>query len=61
MSRTLRIIAALATGLGFVLALPGLLLLLGASQVTCLLLDREQAAHDAALYPADLAPESEPR
>lgn len=61
MTLFLRLIAATATGLGFLLALPGLLLLLGASQITSLLVDREQAAHDAALYPNDLAPESEPR
>lgn len=61
MTRALKILAALATGLGFVLALPGLVLLYGASQIHCLLVTQEQAAHDAALYPADLAHDSEPR
>lgn len=57
----LQILAGAATVLGFILALPGLLLLYGASQIRCLLVDQEQADRDAALYPPDLAPESEPR
>lgn len=61
MTRALRILAALSAGLGFVLALPGLLFLLGSSQIASLVVDLEQADRDAALYPPDLAPESEPR
>ena len=60
MTRFLRLVALLATGLGFVLALPGLLLLLAAGQIACLIVARDQEAHDRALYP-DLAPDSEPR
>lgn len=61
MTRFLRLLANLATVLGFGIAFPGLVLLYGASWIRCLLVDQEQAAHDATLYPADLAPDSEPR
>lgn len=60
MSRFLSLLAVLAAGLGLVLALPGLLLLLASSQISALVVGREQEAHDAALYP-DLAHDSEPR
>lgn len=49
MTRALRTLAALSTGLGFLLALPGLLLLLGSSQISSLLVAREHAARDHAL------------
>jgi len=49
MTRFLQVASVLAMGLGFLLALPGLLLLLGASQISTLLVAREQAAHDRAL------------
>lgn len=61
MSRFLKIIATVAMVLGLVVALPGLLLLLVAAQIGGLLVDRDQADHDVRLYPADLAPDSEPR
>ena len=64
MSLFLRILARLATVLGFVLIIPGLfglLLLLGASQIAALIVTLEQHRHDLALYPPDLAPDSEPR
>jgi hypothetical protein len=50
--------------LGFIFILPGLiglLLLLGSSQIAALIVTLDQRRHDAALYPADLAPDSEPR
>jgi hypothetical protein len=62
--RALRILAGLAMVLGFVLILPGLLgllLLLGSSQIASLIVTLEQRRHDLALYPPDLAPDSEPR
>lgn len=46
MIRLLKAISTFALVLGFLLALPGLLLLLGASQIACLIVAREQAAHD---------------
>ena len=49
MNRFLRITAGMALGLGFILALPGLLLLIGASLIHCLLVDREHAAQEHAL------------
>lgn len=61
MTRFLRIVASSAMALGLLLALPGILLLLVAAQIGGLLVDQEQAAHDRALYPSDLAPDSEPR
>jgi len=61
MTRFLRIVAGVAMALGLLLALPGILLLLVAAQIGGLLVDREHAAHDAALYPPDLAHDSEPR
>lgn len=64
MIRALRILAGLAMVLGFVLILPGLLgllLLLGSSQIASLIVTLEQRRHDLALYPPDLAPDSEPR
>jgi len=64
MTRLLRILASLTGLLGFLLALPGIfgvLLLLGAAQISCLAVGREQEDHEAHLYPADLAPDSEPR
>jgi len=48
-NRFLRITAGVALGLGLVLALPGLLLLIGASLIHCLLVDREHTAQDHAL------------
>jgi hypothetical protein len=61
MTRLLRLVAALSLGLGVVLALPGLLLLIGAAQIGSLLVDREQERHAAELFPPDLAHDSEPR
>lgn len=60
MIRLLRLLGALATGLGIFLALPGLLFLFVGTWCSCLLVDREHAAHDAALYPSDIAFPSEP-
>jgi hypothetical protein len=60
-TRFLKTAATTAMVLGLLLALPGILLLLVAAQLGGLLVDRDLAAHDAALYPPDLAPESEPR
>ena len=61
MSRFLKTVGTVAMVLGLIVALPGLLLLIVAAQIGGVLVDRDQAAHDAALYPADLAPDSEPR
>lgn len=61
MSRFLRLTAGLSAGLGLVLALPGLLLLLGSAQISSLLVDREQRARDASLDAIDSTPESELR
>lgn len=61
MNRFLRLTAGLSAGLGFLIALPGLLLLLGSAQISSLIVDRDLSARDASLYPVDLAPESEPR
>jgi hypothetical protein len=48
-SRLLSLTAVLATGLGFLLAAPGLLLLLAAGQIRDMALRRAQEAHQAAL------------
>lgn len=64
MIRCLRLLATATGVLGVLLALPGLLgllLLMGASQVSAMAVGLEQQAHDDALYPSDLAPESEPK
>ncbi|HCZ33032.1 MAG TPA: hypothetical protein DHV93_05990 [Holophagaceae bacterium] len=64
MIRFLRVLDTVALVLGFVLILPGLLgllLLLGSSQIAALIVTLEQRRHDLALYPHDLAPDSEPR
>lgn len=64
MSWFLHALRVLAMVLGFIFILPGLiglLLLLGSSQIAALIVTLDQRRHDAALYPADLAPDSEPR
>lgn len=64
MIRALRFLAGLAMVLGFALIIPGLLgllLLLGSSQIASLIETLRQRRHDLALYPPDLAPDSEPR
>jgi hypothetical protein len=60
-SRFLKTVGTVAMVLGLIVALPGLLLLIVAAQIGGVLVDRDHATHDAALYPADLAPDSEPR
>lgn len=64
MIKALRRLSAFFFVLGCLLALPGivgLLFILASALLASLVVDREQADHDAALYPSDLAPESEPR
>ena len=49
MTAFMKTLSGLAAGLGFLLAAPDLLLLLAASQISSLVVAREQAARDHAL------------